>query len=55
MKKTITLLLVLALSLGLLTACGSTEIRSYQEDAETEDIFSNALTAYDADTLVATV
>ena len=54
MKKTITLLLVLALSLGLLTACGSTEIRSYQEDAETEDIFSNALTAYDADTLVAT-
>ena len=54
MKKTITLLLVLALSLGLLTACGSTEIRSYQEDAESEDIFANALTAYDADTLVAT-
>ena len=54
MKKTITLLLVLALSLGLLTACGSTEIRSYQDDAETEDIFANALTAYDANTLVAT-
>ena len=54
MKKTITLLLALALSLGLLTACGSTEIRSYQEDAESEDIFANALTAYDADTLVAT-
>ena len=54
MKKTITLLLVLALSLGLLTACGSTEIRSYQEDAETGDVFANALTAYDPDTLVAT-
>ena len=54
MKKTITLLLVLALSLGLLTACGSTEIRSYQEDAESADIFANALTAYAPDTLVAT-
>ncbi len=54
MKKTITLLLVLALSLGLLTACGSTEIRSYQDDAESEDIFANALTAYAPDTLVAT-
>ena len=54
MKKTITLLLVLALSLGLLTACGSTEIRSYQEDAQTENVFANALTAYAPDTLVAT-
>ena len=27
MKKTITLLLVLTLALGLLTACGSTEVR----------------------------
>ena len=54
MKKTITLLLVLALSLGLLTACGSTEIHSYQEDAQTENVFANALTAYAPDTLVAT-
>ena len=54
MKKTITLLLVLALSLGLLTACGSTEIRSYQDDAETEDVFANAYGAYAPDTLVAT-
>ena len=54
MKKTITLLLVLALSAGLLAACGSTEIHSYQEDAQTEDIFANALTAYAPDTLVAT-
>ena len=54
MKKTITLLLVLALSLGLLTACGSTEIHSYQEDAQTENIFANAYGAYAPDTLVAT-
>ena len=54
MKRTITLLLVLALSLGLLTACGSTEIHSYQEDAQTEDIFANALTAYAPDALVDT-
>ena len=54
MKKTITLLLVLALSLGLLTACGSTEIHSYQEDAQTEDVFANAYGAYAPDTLVAT-
>lgn len=58
MKKTITLLLVLALALGLLTACGSTEIRSYQEDAaaqaDAEDIYANALKAYSPDTLVAT-
>ena len=54
MKKTITLLLVLALSLGLLTACGSTEIRSYQDDAQSEDIFANAITANAPDTLVAT-
>ena len=54
MKKTITLLLVLALSLGLLTACGSTEIHSYQEDAQTENVFANAYGAYAPDTLVAT-
>ena len=54
MKKTITLLLVLTLSLGLLTACGSTEIHSYQEDAQTEDVFANAYGAYAPDTLVAT-
>ena len=54
MKKTITLLLVLALALGLLTACGSTEIRSYQDDAQSEDIFANAITANAPDTLVAT-
>ena len=41
MKKTITILLVLALALGMLTACGSTEIRSYSDDAtyfSSEDI-----------------
>lgn len=54
MKKTITLLLVLTLALGMLTACGSTEVRSYQEDAEAADIFANALSAYPADTKVAT-
>ena len=54
MKKTITLLLVLTLSLGLLTACGSTAIHSYQEDAQTEDVFANAYGAYAPDTLVAT-
>lgn len=54
MKKTITLLLVLTLVLGMLTACGSTEVRSYQEDAEAADIFANALSAYPADTKVAT-
>ena len=54
MKKTITLLLILALSLGLLTACGSTEIHSYQEDAQTENVFANAYGAYAPDTLVAT-
>lgn len=54
MKKTIILLLVLTLVLGMLTACGSTEVRSYQEDAEAADIFANALSAYPADTKVAT-
>ena len=54
MKKTITLLLVLCLALGLCTACGSTEIHSYQEDAASEDIYANALNAYSPDKLVAT-
>ena len=54
MKKTIILLLVLALGLGMLTACGSTEVRSYQEDAAAADVFANVLSAYPADTKVAT-
>lgn len=59
MKRTLTLLLVLALAMGLLTACGSTEIRSFQADAMAEaeageDVFANAAAAYPADTLVAT-
>ena len=58
MKKLLATLLVLALALGMLTACGSTEIHSYTEDnaaAEEEDLFANALTAYAPDTKVAEV
>ena len=58
MKKMFSLLLILALALGLMTACGSTEIHSYSEDAAaetTEDLFAGALTAYAPDTLVGTV
>ena len=57
MKKLLTLLLVLAMAVTLLSACGSTEIRSYQSDAAAEageDLFANALAAYAPDTLVAT-
>lgn len=57
MKKYLSLLLVLALAAALLSGCGSTEIRSYQADAEANNVnvFANAASAYAPDTLVATV
>lgn len=57
MKQKLALILALCMLLGALAGCSSTEVRSFSEDAASDetDPFAPALDAYAPDTVVMTI
>ena len=57
MKQNLALILALCMLLGALAGCSSTEVRSFSEDAASDetDPFAPALDAYAPDTVVMTI